>query len=63
LTISKKRTRRVNVQAPDSRKALRLAWDPSERSASDRGGEESFYLIDPFGNPLCFVSAGSVFKG
>jgi catechol 2,3-dioxygenase-like lactoylglutathione lyase family enzyme len=26
-------------------------------------GEESFYARDPFGNPLCFVSAGSVFRG
>lgn len=26
-------------------------------------GEESFYLADPFGNPLCFVSRDSVFSG
>jgi catechol 2,3-dioxygenase-like lactoylglutathione lyase family enzyme len=26
-------------------------------------GERSFYLHDPFGNPLCFVDAGSVFTG
>ena len=26
-------------------------------------GEESFYANDPFGNPLCFVSADSVFTG
>jgi catechol 2,3-dioxygenase-like lactoylglutathione lyase family enzyme len=26
-------------------------------------GEESFYLQDPFGNQLCFVSASSVFTG
>jgi catechol 2,3-dioxygenase-like lactoylglutathione lyase family enzyme len=26
-------------------------------------GEESFYVSDPFGNPLCFVSRESVFKG
>lgn len=26
-------------------------------------GERSFYASDPFGNPLCFVSRGSVFKG
>ena len=25
--------------------------------------EESFYLSDPFGNPVCFVSRESVFKG
>ena len=26
-------------------------------------GEESFYVNDPFGNPLCFVSRESVFTG
>jgi predicted enzyme related to lactoylglutathione lyase len=26
-------------------------------------GERSFYLADPFGNPLCFVDAGTVFTG
>ena len=26
-------------------------------------GEESFYVTDPFGNPLCFVSRASVFTG
>jgi catechol 2,3-dioxygenase-like lactoylglutathione lyase family enzyme len=26
-------------------------------------GEESFYVSDPFGNPLCFVAQGSEFKG
>ena len=26
-------------------------------------GERSFYVNDPFGNPLCFVSADSVFTG
>jgi catechol 2,3-dioxygenase-like lactoylglutathione lyase family enzyme len=26
-------------------------------------GEESFYASDPFGNPICFVSRGSVFTG
>lgn len=26
-------------------------------------GEESFYAADPFGNPLCFVRRGSVFRG
>jgi len=26
-------------------------------------GERSFYLHDPFGNPLCFVDAASIFKG
>ena len=26
-------------------------------------GEESFYVSDPFGNPLCFVSKASLFTG
>jgi len=26
-------------------------------------GEESFYVEDPFGNPLCFVAEGTVFTG
>lgn len=26
-------------------------------------GEESFYAADPFGNPICFVSRGTVFRG
>jgi hypothetical protein len=26
-------------------------------------GERSFYAIDPFGNPLCFVDAATVFAG
>jgi catechol 2,3-dioxygenase-like lactoylglutathione lyase family enzyme len=26
-------------------------------------GEESFYVRDPFGNPLCFVRRSSVFTG
>ena len=26
-------------------------------------GETSFYAVDPFGNPLCFVSNESVFTG
>ena len=26
-------------------------------------GERSFYASDPFGNPLCFVAEGTVFRG
>jgi predicted enzyme related to lactoylglutathione lyase len=26
-------------------------------------GERSFYMFDPFGNPICFVDAASVFTG
>jgi predicted enzyme related to lactoylglutathione lyase len=26
-------------------------------------GERSFYAVDPWGNPLCFVEEGTVYKG
>lgn len=26
-------------------------------------GERSFYAVDPWGNPLCFVEAGTVYRG
>jgi catechol 2,3-dioxygenase-like lactoylglutathione lyase family enzyme len=26
-------------------------------------GEKSFYAIDPFGNPICFVDEASIFSG
>ena len=26
-------------------------------------GERSFYMNDPFGNPICFVDAASLYKG
>ena len=31
--------------------------------ATQPWGERSFYLQDPFGNPLCFVDEGTVFTG
>jgi catechol 2,3-dioxygenase-like lactoylglutathione lyase family enzyme len=36
---------------------------PLGKIAKRPWGEESFYVSDPFGNPLCFVSADSVFTG
>jgi len=30
---------------------------------SDIDAAQRFYVEDPFGNPLCFVSADSVFTG
>jgi catechol 2,3-dioxygenase-like lactoylglutathione lyase family enzyme len=36
---------------------------PLGRIARRPWGELSFYVSDPFGNPLCFVSRDSVFKG
>jgi catechol 2,3-dioxygenase-like lactoylglutathione lyase family enzyme len=34
-----------------------------ERIETRPWGERSFYMTDPFGNPLCFVDAGTVFTG
>lgn len=43
------------VEAPDIGKLGEIQERP--------WGEVSFYCSDPFGNPLCFVSADSVFTG
>jgi catechol 2,3-dioxygenase-like lactoylglutathione lyase family enzyme len=36
---------------------------PMGKIATRPWGERSFYLHDPFGNPLCFVDASSLFTG
>ena len=36
---------------------------PMGRIAGRPWGERSFYMRDPFGNPLCFVDAETVFTG
>jgi hypothetical protein len=36
---------------------------PMGRIAVRPWGERSFYLHDPFGNPLCFVDARTLFTG
>ena len=36
---------------------------PLGRIAERPWGETSFYVVDPFGNGLCFVSQDSVFRG
>lgn len=41
----------------------RLGTDPPGRIAQRPWGETSFYVRDPFGNPLCFVDARTVFTG
>jgi catechol 2,3-dioxygenase-like lactoylglutathione lyase family enzyme len=41
----------------------RLGAGPPGRIAQRPWGETSFYVRDPFGNPLCFVDAGTVFTG
>jgi len=37
--------------------------DPAGRIARRPWGERSFYIHDPFGNPLCFVDATTIFRG
>jgi predicted enzyme related to lactoylglutathione lyase len=36
---------------------------PMGEIATRPWGERSFYLSDPFGNPLCFVDSSTVFTG
>jgi catechol 2,3-dioxygenase-like lactoylglutathione lyase family enzyme len=36
---------------------------PMGQIATRPWGERSFYLNDPFGNPLCFVDSGTLFTG
>jgi len=36
---------------------------PMGRIAARPWGERSFYLHDPFGNPLCFVDSSTLFTG
>ncbi len=37
--------------------------DPAGRIAKRPWGERSFYIKDPFGNPICFVDQETVFTG
>lgn len=48
------------------RKAGPLGYDIPDQDAGIAvrpWGERSFYVQDPFGNPLCFVEAGTEFTG
>jgi catechol 2,3-dioxygenase-like lactoylglutathione lyase family enzyme len=36
---------------------------PMGRIAKRPWGERSFYVHDPFGNPLCFVDSETIFRG
>jgi hypothetical protein len=36
---------------------------PMGRIAQRPWGERSFYMTDPFGNPLCFVDESTLFTG
>lgn len=45
-------------------RARALPWRKlEERIARRPWGERSFYGIDPFGNPVCFVDEATVFTG
>jgi catechol 2,3-dioxygenase-like lactoylglutathione lyase family enzyme len=52
-------------------RAKKLGWLSKERVHGEPGGaisvrpwgERSFYAEDPWGNPLCFVEAGTVYQG
>jgi len=37
--------------------------DPAGQIAMRPWGERSFYIRDPFGNPVCFVDRGTVYTG
>lgn len=37
--------------------------EPGGAPATRPWGERSFYADDPWGNPLCFVQAGTVYGG
>ena len=37
--------------------------DPAGEMVTRPWGERSFYLEDPFGNPLCFVDSSTLFTG
>lgn len=37
--------------------------DPAGQIATRPWGERSFYIHDPFGNPICFVDQATLFKG
>ncbi|HEX6042038.1 VOC family protein [Longimicrobium sp.] len=45
-------------------RAVQAGFAPREDGIATRAwGERSFYGHDPFGNPLCFVDAATVFTG
>ncbi len=37
--------------------------DPAGKIAKRPWGERSFYIHDPFGNPICFVDQTTLYKG
>lgn len=37
--------------------------DPAGRIAKRPWGERSFYIHDPFGNPVCFVDSATIYTG
>ena len=65
LAVSDLRSTYDDCQAAGARFSLESlpGVGPLGQMARRPWGEESFYVHDPFGNPLCFVSEASVFTG
>jgi hypothetical protein len=61
----------VDELEPVYARAKKLGWLSKERVHGEPGGEisirpwgeRSFYVQDPWGNPLCFVESGTVYPG
>jgi len=51
------------VSAGGTLAAGEVHGDPAGTVARRPWGEESFYALDPFDNPLCFVRRGTEFRG
>jgi predicted enzyme related to lactoylglutathione lyase len=52
-----------DLEAVHARAKSAGARKVDERITTWPWGERSFYATDPFGNPVCFVDAGTVFRG
>jgi hypothetical protein len=61
----------VDELEPVHARAKKLGWLSKEKVHGEPGGEisvrpwgeRSFYAEDPWGNPLCFVEAGTTYPG
>jgi len=51
------------AQAADALSAERVHGEPAGKIVARPWGERSFYAVDPFGNPLCFVDDKTLFTG
>lgn len=61
----------VDELEPVHERAKKLGWLSKEKVHGEPGGdisvrpwgERSFYVVDPWGNPLCFVQTGTTYPG